>query len=84
VKGSEQPAKIFVEFEVVNALPFSVMGLASGHEYFLDYKNSPLFKRAAAKDFLNAEGTRAGHLRWSALSVTVHLELPEHFSLAAQ
>lgn len=84
MKGPEKLEKIFVEFEVVNASLFSVPVLAHWHEYFLDYKNFPSFKRDAAEDVLNVESTRAGLLRCSAHDVNVHLEPPEHFLLAAR
>ncbi len=87
MKSSGKLGKIFLGCEVANISPFGVWVLVSGHEYFLDHKKFPWFKGAAVEDVLNVESPRAGHLRWPALDVDLHLESissPEQFPLVAR
>lgn len=87
MKSSERLGKIFLGCEVATISPFGVWVLVSGQEYFLDHKRFPWFKDAAVQDVLNVESPRAGHLRWPALDVDLHIESltsPEHFPLVAK
>lgn len=87
VKSSGKPGKISSGCEIANISPFGLWVLVSGHEYFLDHKRFPWFKGAAVEDVLNVESPRAGHLRWPALDVDLHLDSidsPEQFPLVAR
>lgn len=87
MKGSRKLGKIFWGCEVANISPFGVWVLVGGHEYFLDHKRFPWFKGAAVEDVLHVESPRAGHLRWPALDVDLHVESitsPEQFPLVAR
>ncbi len=87
MKSSGKLGKIFLGCEVANISPFGVWVLVSGHEYFLDHKKFPWFRGASVEDVLNVESPRAGHLRWPALDVDLHLDSissPEAFPLVAR
>ena len=87
MKSFGKLGKILLGCEVATISPFGVWVLVSGHEYFLDHKKFPWFKGAAVEDVLNVESPRAGHLRWPALDVDLHLESinsPEQFPLVAR
>ena len=87
MKSSGKLGKIFLGCEVANISPFGLWVLVSGHEYFLDQKKFPWFRGVSVDDVLNVENPRAGHLRWPALDVDLHLESinsPEAFPLATR
>ena len=87
MKSSGKLGKIFLGCEVANISPFGVWVLVGGHEYFLDHKKFPWFKGASVEDVLDVESPRAGHLRWPALDVDLHLESissPEKLPLVAR
>lgn len=72
--------------EVVSISPFGVWILVADREYFLDHKRYPWFRKAAVQDVIDVQSPRAGHLRWPALDVDLHVDSinnPERYPLVA-
>ena len=86
MESSVKHGKISSECEIANISPFGVWILAEGHEYFLNHKQYPWFKGAAVEEVLDVESPRAGHLRWPALDIDLHIDSlrnPERYPLTA-
>lgn len=71
--------------EVTNISPFGIWLLASdGNEYFVSYRDYPVFEAAAIKDIADVRTDFLGNLHWPALDADIELEAlrrPQHFPL---
>ena len=71
--------------EVTNISPFGFWLLADDREYFVDYRDYPVFRDASILDIASVETDFAGNLHWPSLDVDIELEAlqnPEKYPLA--
>ncbi len=69
---------------VENITPFGVWMLVGDVEYFLSYKDFPMFLDKPIKSILNVSVSGKGHLRWPEMDVDLELESikePQKFPL---
>ena len=59
---------------VLNITPFGVWILAGDEEYFLDYKNFPMFLDRPIKSIFNVTMPHWGHLCWPDIDVDLELD----------
>lgn len=71
---------------VTNISPFRIWLIASdGNEYFVSYKDYPIFENSDIKDIADVQTDFEGNLHWSALDADIELESlkhPEKFPLS--
>lgn len=70
--------------EVTNISPFGIWILANDKEYFISYKDYPIFENASIKQIADVESDLQGNLHWKELDADIELEAlenPEKFSL---
>lgn len=70
--------------EVTNISPFGIWILAGGKEYFVSYKDYPVFENASVRQIADIESDISGNLHWKELDADIELEAlenPESFPL---
>lgn len=70
--------------EVTNISPFGIWILANDKEYFISYKDYPIFENASIKQIADVESDLQGNLHWKELDADIELEAlenPENFPL---
>lgn len=70
--------------EVTNISPFGIWILSNDKEYFISYKDYPIFENASIKQIADVESDLQGNLHWKELDADIELEAlenPEKFSL---
>lgn len=70
--------------EVTNISPFGIWILAGGKEYFISYKDYPVFENASVRQIADIESDISGNLHWKELDADIELEAlenPESFPL---
>ncbi|MBR5966244.1 MAG: DUF2442 domain-containing protein [Treponema sp.] len=73
--------------EVTNISPFGFWLLANEKEYFVNYKDYPVFENAAIKQIAEVESDAEGNLHWPSLDADIELEAlenPEAYPLTYQ
>ncbi|WP_296031133.1 DUF2442 domain-containing protein [Treponema sp. UBA6852] len=64
---------------VTNISPFGIWLIASdGNEYFVSYKDYPVFENSDIKDIADVQTDFAGNLHWPALDADIELESLQH------
>lgn len=65
--------------EVTDISPFGIRLLASGgNEYFVPYRDYPVFASAAIKDIADVQADMPGNLHWAALDADIELDALRH------
>lgn len=70
--------------EVTNISPFGFWILTNGQEFFVDYKDYPVFENASILDIASVETDIQGNLHWQNLDADIELaalQNPEDFPL---
>lgn len=64
---------------VTNISPFGIWLIApDGNEYFVSYKDYPVFENSDIKDIADVQTDLAGNLHWPALDADIELESLQH------
>ena len=82
--GTNTLKKVDDSTEVTNISPFGFWILTGDKEYFVAYKEYPVFENASIKDIVNVECDFSGNLHWPALDADIELdslENPEAYPL---
>jgi hypothetical protein len=74
VKKSKSRGKISLKCEVTNISPFGIWLLLDGHEYFLNHKKFPWFRKASVEDTLKVKALTPTHIYWPELDIDLHVE----------
>ena len=72
---------------MTNISPFGFWLLANGKEYFVSYKDYPVFENAAIRQIAEVEEDSEGNLHWPTLDADIELaalEDPEAYPLTYQ
>lgn len=64
--------------EVTNISPFGIWILAGGKEYFVSYKDYPVFENASVRQIADIESDISGNLHWKELDADIELEALEN------
>lgn len=70
--------------EVTNISPFGIWLLTNGREFFISYKDYPVFEGAPILSVAKVESDQAGNLHWPELDADIEYEAlinPEKYSL---
>ncbi|WP_296333892.1 DUF2442 domain-containing protein [uncultured Treponema sp.] len=70
--------------EVTNISPFGIWILANDKEYFISYKDYPVFENASIKQIAAVTTDFSGNLHWEELDADIELdslENPENYPL---
>lgn len=70
--------------EVTNISPNGIWILSNNKEYFITYKDYPVFEKASIKEIANVSSDIAGNLHWHDLDADIEiesLEAPEKYPL---
>ena len=70
--------------EVTNISPFGIWILTNDKEYFISYKDYPVFETATIKQIANVTTDFSGNLHWEELDADIELdslENPENYPL---
>ena len=70
--------------EVTNISPFGIWILTNDKEYFISYKDYPVFKTATIKQIAEVSTDFSGNLHWEELDADIEfesLENPENYPL---
>ena len=70
--------------EVTNISPFGIWILTNDKEYFISYKDYPVFKTATIKQIAEVSTDFSGNLHWEELDADIELESlenPENYPL---
>lgn len=82
--GTNILVKTKILTEVTNISPFGFWILTGGKEYFVSYKDYPVFENATIRQIADVESDAAGNLHWKKLDADIELdalENPEKFTL---
>ena len=82
--GTNTLRKYEQDAEVTNISPFGFWLLAGGKEYFVSYKDYPVFENAAIRHIAEVVEDAEGNLHWPALDADIELEAlenPEEYPL---
>ena len=78
--------KSILSASVENITPFGIWILAGNEEYFLSYKDFPMFLNKPIKRILHVETLHHNHLYWPEIDVDLELDSiknPEKYPLIA-
>lgn len=64
--------------EVMNISQFGFWILLRGQEYFIDFKEYPIFQNASILDIASVETDIAGNLHWKNLDADIEIEALEN------
>ena len=64
--------------EVTNISPFGIWILTNDKEYFINYKDYPVFETATVKQIADVTTDFAGNLHWEELDADIELESLEN------
>jgi len=64
--------------EVTNISPFGIWILTNDKEYFINYKDYPVFETATVKQIADVKTDFAGNLHWEELDADIELESLEN------
>jgi len=70
--------------EVTNISPFGIWILTNDKEYFISYKDYPVFETATVKQIADVTTDFAGNLHWEELDADIELESlenPDNYTL---
>ncbi len=70
--------------EVTNISPFGIWILINDKEYFISYKDYPIFETASIKQIIGVSIDFSGNLHWEELDADIELESlenPENYPL---
>ena len=70
--------------EVTNISPFGIWILTNNKEYFISYKDYPVFETATIKQIAEVTTDSSGNLHWEELDADIELdslENPENYPL---
>lgn len=70
--------------EVTNISPFGIWILTNDKEYFINYKDYPVFETATVKQIADVTTDFAGNLHWEELDADIELESlenPDNYTL---
>ncbi len=64
--------------EVTNISPFGIWILTNDKEYFISYKDYPVFESASIKQIADITTDFSGNLHWEELDADIELDSLEH------
>ena len=64
--------------EVTNISPFGIWILTNGKEYFISYKDYPVFETASIRQIADISTDFSGNLHWEELDADIELESLEN------
>lgn len=64
--------------EVTNISPYGIWILTNNKEYFISYKDYPVFENASIKQIANVSADFMGNLHWADLDADIELESLEN------
>ena len=64
--------------EVTNISPFGIWILTNDKEYFINYKDYPVFETATIKQIVEVKTDISGNLHWEELNADIELESLEN------
>jgi len=67
-----------IKTEVTNISPFGIWVLTNDREYFISYKDYPVFETASIKQVANVTADFSGNLHWEELDADIELESLEN------
>ena len=82
--GTNTSAATKSKTEVTNISPFGIWILTNDKEYFISYKDYPVFETASIKQIADVTTDFTGNLHWDELDADIELdslESPENYPL---
>ncbi|MBP5443732.1 MAG: DUF2442 domain-containing protein [Treponema sp.] len=76
--GTNTLVETVAKTEVTNISPFGIWILSNDKEYFISYKDFPVFITASIKQIANVTTDFSGNLHWEELDADIELDCLEH------
>lgn len=76
--GTSTLAAVKTKTEVTNISPYGIWILTNNKEYFISYKDYPVFETASIKQIANVTTDCSGNLHWDELDADIELESLEN------
>ena len=82
--GTSTLAAVKTKTEVTNISPYGIWILTNNKEYFISYKDYPVFETVSIKQIADVTTDFSGNLHWDELDADIELESlenPENYPL---